>query len=514
MNNMQETATEPLLVTTQPMRLETSVGTSVDHSPALRQVGLRYTKQLLRVSLPLALTEALLIAMVVFVNLLCVSLFLPVAQHVISFPLLTTLALITCFSMSGLYPGIGLQPYTELKLIIQALFTFTVTSIFGLLLISNWRNPYAWSLIVSLPILCFGLPILRSMLKDLMRHFSIGIPCYFLGNRIEVFNCFREMTRFGHTLLMPSGRFCEAEDESNYHDMLDVSPDFETKFERLVAYRGTPDEIVKSACANDVFWLFNVGQNSIAPSLSHSIVENFTEIIRVESGSNRNTASAIFGAGLVTGVRYEEVLLHPWSRLVKRTMDIVVAGGLMLLLSPIFAILMTLVKLTSSGPIFFSHNRIGRGGQDFKAWKFRSMIPNAQAVLKTHLEASPEARAEWQRDQKLKDDPRITWIGKILRKTSLDELPQLWNVLVGDMSLVGPRPIVEAEIAKYGDTFRHYLRVTPGITGLWQISGRNNTTYSERLAYDEFYARNWSTWLDFYILLRTIRTVALCEGAY
>lgn len=142
------------------------------------------------------------------------------------------------------------------------------------------------------------------------------------------------------------------------------------------------------------------------------------------------------------------------------------------------------------------------------------MVPNANQVLQEYLSAHPELQAEWDKDHKLKNDPRITWIGKILRKTSLDELPQLWNVFVGEMSLVGPRPIVTEEINKYGPTFRDYLRVTPGITGLWQISGRNNTTYAERLEYDEFYVRNWSPWMDLYILSRTVRTVILCEGAY
>ena len=161
----------------------------------------------------------------------------------------------------------------------------------------------------------------------------------------------------------------------------------------------------------------------------------------------------------------------------------------------------------------FSHKRIGLGGRRFHAWKFRSMVPNAPQILQKYLDENPELRAEWELNQKLKNDPRITWIGKIIRRTSLDELPQLFNVFLGHMSLVGPRPIVDEEIRRYGQTFRQYLRVTPGITGLWQISGRNNTTYEERLAYDEYYVQNWSPWLDLYILLRTFKTVLLCEGA-
>lgn len=142
------------------------------------------------------------------------------------------------------------------------------------------------------------------------------------------------------------------------------------------------------------------------------------------------------------------------------------------------------------------------------------MRVDAEQVLESYLASDPTLRAEWERDHKLKQDPRVTWVGNILRKTSLDELPQLWNVLVGDMSLVGPRPIVDAEKEKYGASFSLTSRVMPGITGLWQVSGRNNTTYERRVSLDAYYARNWSLWFDVYILLRTIKTVVRREGAY
>jgi lipopolysaccharide/colanic/teichoic acid biosynthesis glycosyltransferase len=134
--------------------------------------------------------------------------------------------------------------------------------------------------------------------------------------------------------------------------------------------------------------------------------------------------------------------------------------------------------------------------------------------LKTYLEVHPELREEWERDHKLKDDPRVTWIGRLLRRTSLDELPQLWNILRGDMSLVGPRPIVQDEVAKYGERFALFCKVRPGLSGLWQVSGRNDTTYAERVALDCYYVRNWSVWLDLVILARTVRVVLLGKGAY
>jgi lipopolysaccharide/colanic/teichoic acid biosynthesis glycosyltransferase len=148
------------------------------------------------------------------------------------------------------------------------------------------------------------------------------------------------------------------------------------------------------------------------------------------------------------------------------------------------------------------------------AWKFRSMVQNADEVLCEYLDGHPDFREEWEWNHKLKNDPRITWIGRLLRHTSLDELPQLWNALKQEMSLVGPRPIVQEEIRRYGEDFLLYQMVTPGITGLWQVSGRNNVSYERRISLDSYYVRNWSVWLDLWVLARTIRVVLKGDGAY
>jgi Undecaprenyl-phosphate galactose phosphotransferase WbaP len=170
--------------------------------------------------------------------------------------------------------------------------------------------------------------------------------------------------------------------------------------------------------------------------------------------------------------------------------------------------------MSSRGRIFYGHKRIGRYGETFKAWKFRTMFQDSNQVLELYLEANPDLREEWERDHKLKFDPRVTRIGRFLRKTSLDELPQLWNVILGNMSLVGPRPIVDAERVKYGSYYGLYTMVKPGITGLWQVSGRNNTTYDERVQLDAYYVRNWSPWMDVVLLFKTIRIVLFAKGAY
>jgi len=218
--------------------------------------------------------------------------------------------------------------------------------------------------------------------------------------------------------------------------------------------------------------------------------------------------------GGVLGLKIHQRLLLPGPRFVKRVIDLTSAllGGLVI--SPLLLVIAVLIILDSPGPIFYGHTRVGQNGKRFKAWKFRSMIANADEVLEEYLSRHPELHAEWAATQKLKKDPRITRVGRWLRKFSLDELPQLWNVIHGEMSLVGPRPIVEDELSKYGKASKLYLKVKPGMTGLWQVSGRSETSYEERVEMDAYYVRNWSVWLDLYILARTVWVVLFGRGAY
>jgi Undecaprenyl-phosphate galactose phosphotransferase WbaP len=218
--------------------------------------------------------------------------------------------------------------------------------------------------------------------------------------------------------------------------------------------------------------------------------------------------------GGVLGLEVRQRLLMPGPRLAKFLIDLAatLVGGLIIF--PLIIIIAILIKIDSPGPIFYLQTRIGQGGKPFKAWKFRTMVPNAARSLQDYLDKHPELRDSWEKDRKLRRDPRVTRIGSFLRRTSLDELPQLWNILRGEMSLVGPRPIVDEEIERYGDKFPLYTKVIPGLTGLWQVSGRNNITYQERVNLDAYYVRNWSVWLDIYILIRTLWVVVTGEGAY
>ena len=207
-------------------------------------------------------------------------------------------------------------------------------------------------------------------------------------------------------------------------------------------------------------------------------------------------------------------LLLPSCQFAKRMTDAVLSFSMSVVLVPVMLSIALIIRLESRGGVLFGHRRIGHGGRQFKMWKFRTMYTNGAEILEKYLRDRPEEREEWLTNRKLRNDPRVTPVGRILRRCSLDELPQLWNVLRGEMSMVGPRPIVNDEVTKYGQWFGLYCRVVPGLTGLWQVSGRSDTDYGKRIELDTYYVRNWSPWFDIYLLARTFRTVLKGEGAY
>ncbi|MGB4096731.1 MAG: undecaprenyl-phosphate galactose phosphotransferase WbaP, partial [Acetomicrobium sp.] len=218
--------------------------------------------------------------------------------------------------------------------------------------------------------------------------------------------------------------------------------------------------------------------------------------------------------GGILGLEVRQQLLRLGPKIAKAIVDAIVAAVALVVSALLIPFIALFIKLDSKGPVFYRQTRYGKDGKPFKAWKFRTMVENADVVLKEYLARHPELKEEWDRDQKLRDDPRVTRVGKFLRKTSLDELPQIFNVIKGEMSVVGPRPIVQNEIEKYGKYYSLYTKVKPGITGLWQVSGRNDVSYEERVALDAYYVRNWSVWLDLYILARTVPVALFGKGAY
>lgn len=245
-----------------------------------------------------------------------------------------------------------------------------------------------------------------------------------------------------------------------------------------------------------------------------TLVENMgviTNLVGVPTGTVE--VESIFSEKLLI-LRLKNNLARPLNRLIKTLIDYILTIIGTVLISPILLFIVAWIYYDSPGPVIFKHIRIGKNGKAFPCYKFRSMCVDADAKLAKLLANDPAAREEWERDFKLKNDPRITKSGAFLRKTSLDELPQLFNVLRGEMSLVGPRPIIQKELARYGEFVDDYLMVKPGITGMWQVNGRSDTTYEERVQMDSWYVRNWNVWLDFMLLWRTVKAVFKCEGAY
>ena len=218
-----------------------------------------------------------------------------------------------------------------------------------------------------------------------------------------------------------------------------------------------------------------------------------------------------YDLGGIIGLEIGQNLIDTYQQAIKRIIDVFLILAFLPVTLPLTAVVALLVALDSTGSGFLQPDAHREKGRSFPKWKFRSMVPNAGEVLGEYLEKNPQVMEEWKTSQKLKNDPRFTRLGHFIRKFSLDELPQLWNVFIGEMSLVGPRPIVSAE--QYGRCYNLYVHVRPGLTGLWQVSGRSDVYYEERVRMDEYYIRNWSVWLDVIILARTPLTVLEGKGA-
>ncbi|MBD9559644.1 sugar transferase [Ensifer sp. ENS03] len=223
--------------------------------------------------------------------------------------------------------------------------------------------------------------------------------------------------------------------------------------------------------------------------------------------ATRSASSPFFSAA-------EFAAIPPVGGVSKRGFDVLAASLALVFLSPLFLMLMALVKFSDGGSIFYGHRRIGHNGKSFRCLKFRTMRPDGDRILQDYLKANPAAYEEWRATRKLQDDPRVTVVGSVLRKLSLDELPQLVNIVRGEMSMVGPRPVVEDELELYDSAAVYYLQSRPGLTGLWQISGRNDVSYATRIAFDTQYVQNWSLLKDFSIVVRTIPAVCLSRGSY
>jgi len=412
--------------------------------------------------------------------------------------------------MIGLYPATAVSPVVELRqTVVTGWLAFATIMLLNQMLatLSNFE------MIVGLCGAVFA-SVLVPLVRNIVRHHFAryrwwGERVIIIGSGVQGQAIYRFYQRGRHRGLKPVGIVDSAETAAGSVPAIQNGS---------MVYLGPISRLPLLARKNYVHW------GIVAPGGCEGL--NMSELIRFCGVFHHlillptdmlvpSLWSASRECAGVMGIHVRDHLRSPLSGWTKRSFDIIGAAAGMIVASPILLSIAVLVKLKSPGPVFYGHERIGKSGVKFKAWKFRSMVPNAAEVLDKHLERDPELRRQWFEDQKLRNDPRIIpGIGNLIRKTSLDELPQLWNVLVGDMSLVGPRPIVTAEIERYSEMYPLYLRVRPGITGLWQVSGRNDTSYNQRVRLDCYYVCNWSIWLDVYIVMRTFKTVMLSEGAY
>ena len=410
-------------------------------------------------------------------------------------------------AMLGLYPASGISPPAELRQQSMAVLAsfgilLAIDSLFGTLSKSE-----AVSVIVGGLIAVVVMPVARFFARDLLGRCSWwGERAILIGSGRQTQHLARFLKNSPQRGLRPIG-------------VVDAPHRYWREDTEGLDYLGSPDELLSLADEHDATWaIVSTGgrdPEEVAELLTRgTLMPNLLVIPSRTSLPSMWTQSRECGG--LAGLHIQDQLLHRTPRMLKRGGDIVLSALALLMLTPVFLVVAALIKVISPGPVFYGQPRIGRAGRRFLTWKLRTMVPNASELLAEVLASDPKLAEEFERDHKLKDDPRIIrGIGHFLRATSLDELPQFWNVLVGEMSLVGPRPIVEEEVAKFGrDTYPLYLRMRPGITGLWQVSGRNNTTYEDRVHLNTYYVRNWSPWLDAYILLRTVRTMLLREGAY
>ena len=409
------------------------------------------------------------------------------------------------YAIAGLYPGILLSPPEELKKISQSTSVIFLI-LLGAIFLSKQSDTYSRAIFVMawLGVLA-AVPFFRTMLRRKVERWKLwGHPAVILGAGKTGEAVAEALAREHRLCLRPVAFFDD--DQSKIGKScrglpvvgpLDAAKKVTEEYKGVTAIVAMPG--VSPARLVDVL------QGPVA---------DFRRLIIIPDlfGASSLWISA-FDMGGILGLEVHQKLLDPRRQWIKRCAEL----ALILIFSPIILLLSiaiaVVIKLDSKGPVLFGHKRIGLDGKDITIWKFRTMVHDAGAVLAECLQTDPVLRAEWEEKHKLTCDPRITRVGRFLRRTSLDELPQLWNVVRGDLSLVGPRPIVWDEVDKYEGGFVLYKKVKPGLTGLWQVSGRSGTSYSERVRLDAFYVRNWSVWLDIYILLKTPGEVFRCRGA-
>ncbi|MCR5171599.1 MAG: undecaprenyl-phosphate galactose phosphotransferase WbaP [Treponema sp.] len=406
---------------------------------------------------------------------------------------------IAVFYAAGLYPGISLPPADEVKKAgICSFFIFAGIALSITVETVDDKMPLVIAFILAVPFALILLPSGRELARHIFAGTKwFGVPAVFFvksNNGNFIIERFLKRPDLGYKPALIIDQKA-----TEYRTFKDI-PVYAPTEEIFKVIKKTGIKVAIIIDYNQDLYLFN---------------EYFRYTITIPKGQDVNTiSSSVRDFGGVLGFSSTHNLTKNMSLLAKRCVDI-----FLLLISspitiPVVAIVALLVKITSPGPVFYGHTRIGKNGKEFKCWKFRSMVIDADKQLEKILAENPQMRAEWEKDRKFTNDPRVTKIGKILRKTSIDEIPQFFNILVGEMSFVGPRPVTKPELEKYGKKSDFILTVQPGLSGFWQISGRSDTGYEERITLDSYYIHNWSVWLDIWIIIKTVYVVIKGKGAY
>lgn len=396
-------------------------------------------------------------------------------------------ALLRLYHGNIVYPGAPMSPVEELRRLVDASLITHVGIIAYLALAYQTTEHYSRAVIVISGILTAALV---QPARDIFRRLALNlgfaqIPVVLAGKGPLADRVASSLARDPYTGFRVVKTF-----EENFHELVPES--------RRIGVR------ILIACQD--YRAFRVQMKDL--------VAWFTQIEYVPSaesfpvfGAHPLVMDGVCGFEMVNQRRMGAIRFEKW--LLDKTLAVLA----FVLLLPFFFVVPILVKLTSRGPVFYRQSRLGKKGRPIRVWKFRTMYPDADERLAKILAGDPARKAEWESNFKLANDPRVTPLGRILRKTSIDEFPQLFNVFAGDMALVGPRPIVEKEVPLYGDAYPTFSSVEPGITGLWQASGRSDTDYGRRVALDTYYVLNWSPWLDIWIMMKTIGAVLMMRGA-
>ena len=406
------------------------------------------------------------------------------------------------YAMTGMYPGIGVGPVEELK-------RLTINSSLGTLTLMGLtfylRNVNSWSravLAITWILLLISVPLMRKLTRRLAVKTDVwGIPVVIVGEGESTDRVYQSLVRNRLIGFWPV--LCVKAD--SIRDVFPSPSDQQVVWNHKDLFQGIGIAII-------------VPHKAPLSAVKNVLLDHTHRFKRVIVMFDEARFGSIWFTPLhlveQLGLEVTHQLIDPMQQAIKRLLDIVLIIASLPFLIPLFGVIALAIKLDSPGPVFYAQKRIGHNGREIRMWKFRSMVINAEEVLRKHLEQNADLRVEWEQNFKLKNDMRITRVGTILRRTSLDELPQVWNVICREMSLIGPRPIVKDEIKLYKEDFEIYKQVMPGMTGMWQISGRNNLSYEERVGLDVYYVQNWSIWLDVHILLHTFLVALQGRGAY